>query len=172
MPHPTPADGPAPDSRLHDDLHWLLARLKQGLATAQAPALRAHGLSLWGYTVLMAVVDAPTRSQLALAQAVSVDKSKLVLVIDELEAAGLVRRRPDPADRRARIVEATDTGRRVLDAAREDVLAIEDHLLADLEPRAQQSLRALLAGLVGEPVVRVENGREYEGPCAPAPSDT
>ncbi|MFF4344994.1 MarR family winged helix-turn-helix transcriptional regulator [Kitasatospora sp. NPDC001540] len=170
MPHPTPAGDPAPDSRLRDDLHWLLARLKQGLATAQAPVLRTHGLSLWGYTVLMAVVDAPTRSQLALAQAVSVDKSKLVLVIDELEAAGLVRRRPDPADRRARIVEATDAGRRVLDAAREDVLAIEDHLLADLEPRAQQSLRALLSGLVGDPVTRVENGREYEGPCAPAPN--
>ncbi|GLW59027.1 hypothetical protein [Kitasatospora phosalacinea] len=61
-------------------------------------------------------------------------------------------------------------GRRVLDAAREDVLAIEDHLLADLEPRAQKSLRVLLAGLVGDPVVRVENGREYEGPCAPGPS--
>ncbi|MFD7733302.1 MarR family winged helix-turn-helix transcriptional regulator [Kitasatospora phosalacinea] len=167
MPHSTPADEPASDGRLHDDLHWLLARLKQGLATAQTPALRAHGLSLWGYTVLMAVVDAPTRSQLALAQAVSVDKSKLVLVIDELEAAELVRRRPDPADRRARIVEATDTGRRVLDAARADVLAIEDHLLADLEPGAQRSLRTLLAGLAGDPVARVEGGREYEGPCAP-----
>ena len=81
-----------PDTRLHDDLHWLFARLKQGLWNAEASAVQRHGMSLWGYTVLMAVVDAPVRSQLALAQAVSVDKSKLVLVIDELEAAGLVRR--------------------------------------------------------------------------------
>ncbi|MFE2561457.1 MarR family winged helix-turn-helix transcriptional regulator [Streptomyces sp. NBC_00090] len=163
----TPADDQASGSRLHSDLHWLFARLKQGLATAETSAVREHGLSLWGYTVLMAIVDAPTRSQLALAQAVSVDKSKLVLVLDELEAAGLVRRRPDPADRRARIVEATDTGRRVLDAARDDVRAIEDSLLSDLDPSAQQALRTLLGRLVGTPVARIENGQEYDNACAP-----
>ncbi|GLF95495.1 MarR family winged helix-turn-helix transcriptional regulator [Streptomyces yaizuensis] len=161
------ASDQASSSRLHSDLHWLFARLKQGLATAEAPVVREHGLSLWGYTVLMAIVDAPTRSQLALAQAVSVDKSKLVLVLDELEAAGLVRRRPDPADRRARIVEATDTGRRVLDAAREEVRAIENGLLADLEPAARQALSAVLGRLVGTPVARIENGQQYSDGCAP-----
>ncbi|MGW4798224.1 MarR family transcriptional regulator [Nonomuraea sp. NPDC004297] len=40
----------------------------------------------------------------------SVDKSKLVLILDELEDDGLVRRRPDPADRRARIIEVTPEG--------------------------------------------------------------
>ncbi|MFF8772455.1 MarR family winged helix-turn-helix transcriptional regulator [Kitasatospora sp. NPDC015120] len=163
----TPADEQAPGSRLHGDLHWLFARLKQGLATAETLAVREHGLSLWGYTVLMAIVDAPTRSQLALAQAVSVDKSKLVLVLDELEAAGLVARRPDPADRRARIVEATDTGRRVLDAARDDVRAIEENLLSDLEPSARQALHTALGRLVGTPVTRIENGQEYDNACAP-----
>ncbi|MFE9045048.1 MarR family winged helix-turn-helix transcriptional regulator [Streptomyces sp. NPDC012421] len=163
----TPADEQASGHLLHRDLHWLFARLKQGLATAETSAVREHGLSLWGYTVLMAVVDAPTRSQLALAQAVSVDKSKLVLVLDELEAAGLVARRPDPADRRARIVEATDDGRHVLDAARDDVRAIEDSLLSDLEPAARQALRTVLGRLVGAPVTRVEDGRAYDDACTP-----
>ncbi|MFI8419402.1 MarR family winged helix-turn-helix transcriptional regulator [Streptomyces sp. NPDC085479] len=95
------------------------------------------------------------------------DKSKLVLVLDELEAAGLVARRPDPADRRARIVEATDDGRRVLDAARDDVRAIEDSLLSDLEPAARQALRTVLGRLVGAPVTRIEDGRAYDDACAP-----
>lgn len=164
-----PAGGRPSDGLLRSDLHWLFARLKQGLATAETAAVREHGMTLWGYTVLMAIVDAPTRSQLALAQAVSVDKSKLVLVLDELEAAGLVRRRPDPADRRARIVEATDTGRRVLDAAREDVEAIEDSLLADLDPATRHTLRTVAADLAGAPVLRIENGRPQDNACAPPP---
>lgn len=159
----------APGGRLHGDLHWVFARLKQALATAEAAAVREHRMTLWGYTVLMAVAEAPTRSQLALAQAVSVDKSKLVLILDELEAAGLVRRRPDPTDRRARIVEATGRGRRVLDAARADIEAVEGQLLADLDPPARDALRATLRQLVGPPAARVEAGRPPENPCAPQP---
>jgi DNA-binding MarR family transcriptional regulator len=166
----TPADDQASGSLLRSDLHWLFARLKQGLATAETSAVREHGMTLWGYTVLMAIVDAPTRSQLALAQAVSVDKSKLVLVLDELEAAGLVRRRPDPADRRARIVEATDTGRHVLAAARDDIEAIENTLLAELDAADQDALRTVLGRLADEPVARIENGRQQDNACAPPPA--
>ncbi|GGT22256.1 MarR family winged helix-turn-helix transcriptional regulator [Nonomuraea spiralis] len=162
-----PATEGSPGSRLHHDLHWLFARLKQGLATAETAAVREHGLSLWGYTVLTAVVEAPARTQLALAQAVSVDKSKLVLILDELEDAGLVLRRPDPADRRARIIEVTPEGSRVLTAARTDVETIEDRLLDDLEPSAQATLRSALRHLVGEPVSRVEDGRPAETACPP-----
>jgi DNA-binding MarR family transcriptional regulator len=160
------ADRPA-RSRLHDDLHWLFARLKQGLATAETAVAQEHGMSLWGYTVLMAIVEAPTRSQLALAQAVSVDKSKLVLIIDELETAGLVRRRPDPTDRRARIVEVTPHGRRALDAMREDIETVENRLLADLDSSAHDALRDTLRRLVGQAVMRIEEGREADTACPP-----
>lgn len=162
----TPTGDRTSASRLHSDLHWLFARLKQGLATAEASVVREHGMTLWGYTVLMAVVEAPVRSQLSLAQAVSVDKSKLVLVLDELETAGLVRRRPDPADRRARIIEATEEGRRTLDAARADVGAIESSLLADLDADTEEGLRTVLRQLVGAPVARIEDGRQADNACA------
>ncbi|MFF2023697.1 MarR family winged helix-turn-helix transcriptional regulator [Streptomyces sp. NPDC058171] len=165
MPLPSPADTPG---GIHDDLHWLFARVKQGLATAASPALRAHGMSHWGYTVLIAVAESPAGSQLALAHAVSVDKSKLVLILDELEAVGLVRRRPDPADRRARIVEATEQGHRALAAARRDVAAIEDDLLADLDAPAREALRTALRQLAGAPVTRIESGRPPGNACAPA----
>ncbi|MEV4251306.1 MarR family winged helix-turn-helix transcriptional regulator [Streptosporangium canum] len=155
-------------SGLHQDLHWLFARLKQGLATAETAAVREHGMTLWGYTVLVAVVEAPARTQLALAQAVSVDKSKLVLILDELEDAGLVRRRPDPADRRARIIEATPEGDRALKAARADIETIENQLLADLAPAVRTALQSALQHLVGEPIAKIEDGQPPETACAAA----
>jgi DNA-binding MarR family transcriptional regulator len=160
------SDG-SPGSWLHQDLHWLFARLKQGLATAETAAAREHGMTLWGYTVLMAIVEAPARTQLALAQAVSVDKSKLVLILDELENAGLVRRRPDPGDRRARIIEVTPQGSRALKAARGDIEAIEDRLLSDLDPSAQTALKSALRHLVGGPISAIEDGRPHETACPP-----
>ncbi|MFJ2033255.1 MarR family winged helix-turn-helix transcriptional regulator [Streptosporangium sp. NPDC087985] len=163
----SPATDGSPSSWLHQDLHWLFARLKQGLATAETAVVREHGMTLWGYTVLMAIVEAPARTQLALAQAVSVDKSKLVVILDELESAGLVRRRPDPTDRRARIIEVTSEGSRALKAARSDIEAIEDQLLADLAPSAQTALKSALQQLVGDPIARIEDGRPHENACTP-----
>lgn len=156
-----------PGSRLHEDLHWVFARLKQALANAETAAVEGHGMSHWGYTVLMAIVDSPARNQLALAQAVSVDKSKLVLIIDELESAGLVVRRPDPADRRARIIEVTARGRRALEAARDDIALIEDHLLADLDGPSRTTLRTALQHLVGTAVPRIEDGLPPAASCPP-----
>ncbi|MFI8368030.1 hypothetical protein [Streptomyces sp. NPDC085466] len=75
--------------------------------------------------------------------------------------------KPSRVARRARIVEATDDGRRVLDAARDDVRAIEDSLLSDLEPAARQALRTALGRLVHAPVTRIEDGRAYDDACAP-----
>ncbi|GAA3625651.1 MarR family transcriptional regulator [Nonomuraea rosea] len=169
MAHAPTSEGPH-GSGLHQDLHWLFARLKQGLATAETAAVRVHGMTLWGYTVLVAVVEAPARTQLALAQAVSVDKSKLVLILDELEDAGLVRRRPDPADRRARIIEATPEGDRALRAARADIETIENQLLADLAPSSRITLQSALQHLAGEPIAKVEDGRSPETACAPDPA--
>ncbi|KAB8170939.1 MarR family transcriptional regulator [Streptomyces sp. 3MP-14] len=148
----------APPARLHDDLHWVFARLKQALASAQAPVLARHGLSHWGYTVLLAVAESPAGSQLALARAVSVDKSKLVQILDELERAGLLARRPDPADRRARIVTVTEEGTRVLAAARAEVAAVERRLLAGCEPGAAEALRATLRELAGAPAAGLDGG--------------
>ena len=64
-------------------------------------------------------------------------------VVDALAAAGLVERRPDPADRRVRLVTVTDAGRATLRRARSVVRSTEDELLADLGDD-QEVLRRLL----------------------------
>lgn len=153
-------------SRLHNDLHWALARLKLALGTAEAEVVARHGMDLWGYIVLMAVADAPARTQLALAHTVSVDKSKLVAILDELEAAGYVVRKPDPADRRARIIEATPEGMRALETAAAEVAAVEDELLAGLGETERETFRAAVRTLVGDPMSRLAGDAPGPGACA------
>jgi DNA-binding MarR family transcriptional regulator len=73
----------------------------------------------------------------------------MVAAVDELEDAGLVERRPDPADRRVRLVTVTDAGRTALARARSVVARTEDDLLADLGDDRATLRRLLLTALHG-----------------------
>jgi DNA-binding MarR family transcriptional regulator len=68
--------------------------------------------------------------------------------IDRLAARGLVRRRPDPADRRGVLVRLTNEGRARADAALDDLLERERALLAGLDPAQRGELAAALRTLV------------------------
>lgn len=71
--------------------------------------------------------------------------------IDRLVEEGLVRRRPDPDDRRGTLVRLTPRGRRLIDEALPVHVANEERLLSGLSARERESLdtllRKLLAGL-------------------------
>jgi DNA-binding MarR family transcriptional regulator len=129
------------------DLGALCARATRRLAKAEQPLLDEHGLTMWQYIVLSALARGATRSQLELARAIHYDKTRLIGLLDELEAAGLISRRPDPSDRRARLVALTPDGVRRHAAIRGAIRAMEDELLADLDPRAQRVLRSGLKHL-------------------------
>ena len=130
------------------DTGWLLARASHALASAVATGLRDLGLSLRAYVLLQAALDRPL-SQQALAGATGLDKTTMVVTVDELAAAGLVERRPDPADRRVRLVTVTDAGRATLHRAREVVRSTEDDLLADLGDERTELRRLLRTALDG-----------------------
>jgi DNA-binding MarR family transcriptional regulator len=68
--------------------------------------------------------------------------------VDRLESRGLVRRLPDPADRRGVHVRLTPRGKESVDAALADLLARERELLASLTGAEQQELSTLLRALV------------------------
>ena len=140
------ATAPAAPRPLASDLHWVLVRLARSLGEAEEKLLTRHGLSLRGYAALSEIAGSPARSQLAISRAIRVlDPSTLVGVLDELETAGFVTRTPDPSDRRARLVTATEAGLAALLAANADVRRVEDELLGAIpaEQRAQicQALR-------------------------------
>ena len=130
-----------------DDLGMLFGRVVRRLMTAERPLLEAHGLAMWDYVVLGALGRGPAPTQLALAEAIGHDKTRLIAVLDRLEAAGLVVREPDPADRRARVVRLTPAGRDRLRAARADVRAMEAGVLAPLSAAERRTLLAVLPRL-------------------------
>jgi DNA-binding MarR family transcriptional regulator len=89
----------------------------------------------------------PAGTQLALAQAIRYDKTRLIGLLDELEADGLITRTADPTDRRARIVTLTEAGEARHSAARADIRAMEDEFLGELNAAERTRLRRTLARL-------------------------
>ena len=137
---------------LAERMGWLLSRASHGLGAALMGGLAPLGLNIRDYTVLIAAeraaVEGRPGTQLALAQAARLDKSTMVVAVDALEEGGLVERRPDPKDRRARIVVPTDAGRELLARAEGVALGVEDEVLADLGAEERRALRSLLVRLV------------------------
>ncbi|BBH69138.1 hypothetical protein ACTI_58230 [Actinoplanes sp. OR16] len=97
-----------------------------------------------GYQVLTAAVGEPPRNQGAIAEDLGIDRTILTYLIDDLEKQDLVARRPDPADRRSRLIVATDTGRRSQEAHRSALRHVEAHVLSSLAPEQSEAFRALL----------------------------
>ncbi|WP_230879980.1 MarR family winged helix-turn-helix transcriptional regulator [Planomonospora sp. ID67723] len=108
---------------------------------------RRHGLTHWGYIILVAVKDRPGTNQADLAKAIGHDKNRIVRDIDALEKEGLLRRTPDPADRRANRLHLTRTGRRRAVEAQADLHKQEDLYLSSLATSQQvafiETLRTL-----------------------------
>jgi DNA-binding MarR family transcriptional regulator len=133
-----------------EDLGALFARVARRLIAAERPLLAAHGLSMWEYIALSHLASQPSGSQLALAQAINYDKTRLITLLDQLEGDGLVTRTPDPSDRRARIVQLTLGGQEKLANARSDIRAMETEFLRVLSPPEEGTLFDVLPKLATE----------------------
>ncbi len=68
--------------------------------------------------------------------------------LDRLERAGLVERRPDPKDRRGKLIALTEAGRRLIDETIGRHVANEERLLSTLTQAEQEILNALLRKLI------------------------
>jgi len=133
--------------RVAADLGWALGRVTRAhLRTAQDVVSDLPG-GPRGYHVLAGLDEGPPSTQLALARTLGVDRTVMTYLLDQLEGAGLVARRPDPSDRRARHVLLTDAGRERLCDLERRLRDAEEHLLAPLEPAERDVLRTLLQRL-------------------------
>ena len=68
--------------------------------------------------------------------------------LDRLERAGLIERRPDPSDRRGKLIALTAAGRRLVDETLTRHVANEERLLSALTAAEQEKLNALLRKLI------------------------
>jgi len=137
------------------DLAFLLTRAGHVLTTELTAALADLGITPRGQCVLIhALGNQYTQGQLA--ELCALDKTTMVVTLDELERAGLARRDPSPADRRARIVAVTEAGQRLVEAGQKIVDRIHRDILNSLpEVEAEHFVDALVnltATRLAEPV--------------------
>ena len=121
------------------------------------------GLTFGEYEVLSALVRSGPPHQMSPTQLVGalvLSSGAMTNRIDRVEAAGLVRRLPDPDDRRGTLVALTDRGRRVVDEAVQAHLENEERLLSALTAGERRKLADLLRKLlVADQFAALDPGR-------------
>src|SRR5213080_4355722 len=138
------ATSPSADTEVAEFAGQLFFWLWRASHTRIAAALESIGLTpaLFGLLNILGAREGAIQHELG--SAMGVDPSTMVSLIDELEAAGLAKRRPHPTDRRARAVALTPKGRRILERGRQMALQVEDEVLGGLTDAERQQLLMLL----------------------------
>ena len=133
------------------DLMFLLNQASHALANQMAARLADIGLSPRDYCVL-SNAQAQECTQIQLAERSALDKTTMVVTLDQLERGGLAERRPSATDRRARIVGVTEAGAEAVAKAQAVVEELYDEVLGELSPEQRGTLLAGLAKLVDGPL--------------------
>jgi MarR family transcriptional regulator, transcriptional regulator for hemolysin len=137
------------------DLSFLLNHASHVLATRMTAAFAEIGMTPRAYCVLSHAMSGEY-TQIELAKLSDLDKTTMVITLDELEREGYAERRPSPTDRRARIVTVTPSGadavaagHRAADQVHGEVI---EALLEEQRRAFVNALTSLVGGLLAEPV--------------------
>ncbi len=122
----------------------LFFRLWRASHVRAAEALESVGLTPALFALLNVTGAREGAIQQELGSAIGIDRSTMVSLIDQLEGAGLAKRRPSATDRRAREIAITPKGRRLLERARQMLSQTEDEVLAGLSAEERSELVRLL----------------------------
>lgn len=146
------------------DLGWHLGMVLRGYQKRLDQAIDGMPEGFRGFQVLSTVVHREPPNQQALSAHLSIDRTVLTYLLDELESAEIVERIPSPEDRRSRKIVATQTGQQVLAKYEKRVAAAENELLAgldDTEPGAE-----VFRQQVGQLAMNIHRADPSSDPCA------
>lgn len=136
---------------LRADTGYLLYRLGLRSGSRFNAELQRHGLRLRHYAVLRYLATVEGARQRELSGQLGYDPSAIVSLVDDLQRQKLAERRPDPNDRRNRIVVLTEAGNDFLRDTDKDSARVTDDLLAPLGPDERTVLHALLLRIAEAP---------------------
>jgi DNA-binding MarR family transcriptional regulator len=148
---------------------FLLAQLGVGLKTRVFKEFEQVGFSPYHYSVLALLEEGARETQATIADALQLDRSMLVGILDTLEEKQLIERRRDVTDRRRHLVSLTPAGKRQLARFRTIVQRVEDEFLAPLDADTRASLHATLLTLAENTDTRFVLEEAVDpGPALPA----
>jgi DNA-binding MarR family transcriptional regulator len=148
---------------LADSSGFLLARLGLAFKALVSAAAEAAGSEVHDYAVLAILAEGAREAQSTIADALGLDPSRLVALLDSLEQRGMVVRQRDPQDRRRHLVSITPGGEAELARLRLLATALEEEFLRPLDADGRARLHELLLALA------VHNDPRccYESPLEP-----
>ena len=135
---------PSADAPVTEFAGQLFFRLWRASHVRAADVLESVGLTPALFALLNVIAAREGAIQQELGSAMGIDRSTMVSLIDQLESAGLAKRRPSATDRRAREIAITAKGRRLLQRGRQMILETEDEVLGGLTTEERSELERLL----------------------------
>lgn len=129
---------------------FLLIRLGFALKALATAAVTETGSEVHDYGVLAILGEGSRETQATIADALDLDPSRLVALLDSLEQRGLVVRQRDPQDRRRHLVSITAAGKTELARLRVVVKRLEDDFFAPLDEDGRRTLHELLLALAAK----------------------
>ena len=155
----------------------LARRLFQICTTAAAESIADSGLTPLEYAVIAYLnkdVGEPDIDQNGLAARLGVDRNTTSLLVERLEAKGLLERRVAPADRRARLLRLTARGERLHARLYPITSAAQQRILDVLEPSHRELLLDLLVRVIdgNRSLARPGAGRRKRGSLKLQPGTT
>src|SRR4051812_18320709 len=138
------ATHPSVDAQAAEFAGQLFFRLWRASHVRAATALGSVGLTPASFGLLNVIGAREGAIQQELGATMGIDRTTMVSLIDQLEDAGLAKRRPSARDRRAREIAITPKGRRLLQRARRMIYQVEDEVLAGLTAEQRGELLTLL----------------------------
>jgi DNA-binding MarR family transcriptional regulator len=108
-------------------------------------ALKGLGITPAQFSVLRVVAANPGISQVRVAEALAIERARLVQMIDSLEAAGHVERTRSPTDRRSHALRLTKTGAELLTRAQGPLEAHQRNMAERIGAKGIEDLRRILA---------------------------
>jgi DNA-binding MarR family transcriptional regulator len=161
------ATKPSPEIEVAEFAGQLFFRLWRVSHARTAEALESVGLTPPLFALLNVLGARKGAIQQEIGRAMGIDPSTMVSLIDQLETAGLARRRTHPRDRRAREVAITPKGRRTLERGRGLAARVEDDVLRGLSATERRQLLTLLRRALGsappQPLWRAGEEKQLRG---------
>lgn len=132
------------DNNLRKFAGYNLKRVYLLVRADMMKAIEPLGLRTMTFSALSVVAENPNLTQSQLAQTLKIERSGVVVLVDELEKADLISRNRVEGDRRSYALHTTPAGKALLKKAEDLVQAHEDKIFCDLTNEERDTLRGLL----------------------------